>query len=69
MESNTIVMTTSRHEHMWILAPVAGTFQGIAVPTSGLKRRPRSAALGYAALGTAALGFAALGMDLRHRTP
>lgn len=59
MESNTIVMTTSRHEYMWTLAPVGGTFQGTALPTSGLKRRPRPTTS----------GIDASGIDLRSRTP
>lgn len=46
MEINTIVKTTSRHEYAIRLAPAGGTVQGIALPTSGLKRRPRAMAFG-----------------------
>jgi len=46
VESNTIVMTTSRHAYSRTLVPTAGTFQGIAVPASGLKRRLRTATSG-----------------------
>lgn len=51
---NTIVMAPSSYVTTPILAPVAGALQGIAVPASGLKRRPRPATSGT---------------DLRHRTP
>jgi len=53
MESNTIDMTSAR-AYTRVLAPTAGTFQGIAVPMSGHERRLRPA--------TSLT-------DLRHRTP
>ena len=46
MEINTIVNAMSRHEYAIRLAPAGGTVQGTALPTSGLKRRPRPTTFG-----------------------
>jgi len=54
VESNSIVKSSWRHEYTYALAPAGGTFQGTAVPMSGLKRRPRPVTFG---------------IDLGHRTP
>lgn len=43
-----------RHQYTHVLVPTGITFQGIAVPMSGLKRRPRPETFGT---------------DLRPRTP
>jgi hypothetical protein len=53
VESNSIVKPSWRSEYACALAPTAGTFQGIALPMFGLKRRLR---------------FAASGTDHDHRT-